>query len=158
MASKLGGHSLIRDPPTQESGGSFEFDPRTPQDRRHWLTVQSINQSVMPIMCHTVSNTIFCQIQYTHYKYLSTKLRQLITLTLKNEPEILTLFVPSQNISYPHKHHYPQWKHIKALCTLTVHNSRPFGKRPIRRKTHEPLYNRHIILRLSGHDGKTMPR
>ena len=107
--------------------------PRTPQDRRHWLTAQSINQSVMPIMCRTVSNTIFCQIQHTHYKYLSTKLRQLITLTLKNEHEILTLSVPSQNISYPHKHHYAQSKHIKALCTLTVHNSRPFGKRPIRR-------------------------
>jgi len=36
MASKLGGHSLIRDP-TQESGGSF--DPRTPEDRRHWFVV-----------------------------------------------------------------------------------------------------------------------
>ena len=104
MASKLGVTALYVTP-TQESGGSFEFDPRTPQDRRHWLTAQSINQSVMPIMCRTVSNTIFCQIQHTHYKYLSTKLRQLITLTLKNEHEILTLSVPSQNISYPHKHH-----------------------------------------------------
>jgi len=38
MASKLGGHSLIRDP---RSGKWGSFDPRTLQDRGHWLSVWS---------------------------------------------------------------------------------------------------------------------
>ena len=38
MASKLGGHSLIRDP---SSGKWGSFDPRTLQDRGHWLSVWS---------------------------------------------------------------------------------------------------------------------
>jgi len=35
MASKPGGHSLIRDPPLRKVRGPLT--PRTPQDRRHWL-------------------------------------------------------------------------------------------------------------------------
>jgi len=34
MASKPGGHSLIRDPPLRKVRGPLT--PRTPQDRRHW--------------------------------------------------------------------------------------------------------------------------
>jgi len=48
MASKLRGHSLIRDPPLRKVGGPF--DPRTLQDRRQCTAIETKWSSrVVPI-------------------------------------------------------------------------------------------------------------